>query len=195
MSLTQITEKIRSDAEREAEEIIAKANAKAQNILQRAEEENDSVRTAYTRRFEVESPEVLRRRETVASLDVKKMELQSQRDVINDVYSLALEKLRSLKRDEYLDFCTALLGNAVSTKEETIRVGANEKYIDKAWLDTYNQKYDARLTFAEEPADISGGFILENGRIGVNCSWEMLIQIAQEKFEADVIKRLFKPVG
>lgn len=193
MSLAQITEKIRNDALREAEEILAGANAKAQNIAQRAEEENDSVKTTFARRFEEEKPEILKRREIVAKLDVKKMMLRSRRDVVRDVYSAALAGLRDLERSEYLSFCAALLKAAVATQEEIVRVGAGEKYIDEAWIEDYNQKTGAKLVLSEDTLEgITGGFILENGRISVNCSWEMLIPIAQEKFDADVIKRLFQ---
>lgn len=196
MSLAQITEKIRKDAEREAEEIISKANTQAEEIRRRASEENDALKSSFERRYEAERPEIFRRREVVAGLDVKKTMLQAQRDVINDVYAEALEKLRGLGREEYLDFCARLLNGAVSSKEETIRVGAEEKYIDAEWVESYNRKNGDRLVLAEERAgDISGGFILEDGRIGVNCSWEMLLQIAQEKFEADIIKRLFQSAG
>lgn len=193
MSLAQIIEKVKNDAAREAEEIVAEANAQAENILRRTEEENDAVKSGYARRFEVERPEIFRRREIVANLDVKKMVLQAQRNLVSDVYAVALQKLCGMGRDEYLGFCSALLDGAVTTKEETVRVGSAEKYCDKEWLEAYNQKNGARLVLAEETADIAGGFILENGRIGVNCSWEMLIQMAQEKLEADVIKRLFQP--
>lgn len=195
MSLAQITEKIRSDAGLEAKEIISRANAAAQDILRRAEEEGDSVRSAFARRFDVERPEIFRRREIVASLDVKKMLLRSRRDVIDDVYTAALDKLRRLPKDQYLSFCEALLASAVTTKEEVLCIGADEKYLDKAWLDSYNQRHGSKLTLADEPAGISGGFILENGRVGVNCSWEMLLRMAREKSEADVIRRLFQPAG
>lgn len=196
MSLAQITEKIRKDAEREAEEIIAKANSQAEEIRCRATEENDALKSSFERRYEAERPEIFRRREVVAGLDVKKMMLQAQRDIINDSYAAALEKLRGLGRDEYLGFCAMLLDGAVSSKKETIRVGAGEKHIDAAWIESYNQKNGCAIVLASEKAgDISGGFILEDGRIGVNCSWEMLLQIAQEKFEADIIERLFQSVG
>lgn len=196
MSLAQITEKIRKDAEREAEEIIAKANSQADEIRCRATEENDALKSGFERRYEAERPEIFRRREVVAGLDVKKMMLQAQRNIINDAYAAALEKLRGLGREEYLGFCAMLLNGAVSSKKETIRVGVGEKYIDAAWIESYNQKNECALVLAGEKAgDISGGFILEDGRIGVNCSWEMLLQIAQEKFEADIIERLFQSVG
>lgn len=196
MSLAQITEKIRKDAEREAEEIIAKANAQAEEMRRRASEENDALRSGFERRYEAERPEIFRRREVVAGLDVKKMMLQARRDIINDVYAAALTKLKDLGREEYLDFCATLLNGAVSSGEETIRVGTGEKYIDAAWVASYNEKSGCKLVLSEERVSgISGGFILEDGRIGVNCSWDMLIQIAQEKYEADIIKRLFQPAG
>lgn len=192
MSLAQITEKIINDATREAEAIVDKAKSQAEDIARRTQEENDTVKSSYDRRFELEKPEIFRRREIVANLDVKKMSLQSQRDIIRDVYVIALEKMKGMPKEEYLAFCEALLGNAVSTKEEIVTVGANEKFIDQAWIDEYNKKNGAKLTLADKKADISGGLILTNGKIDVNCSWEMLIKIAQEKFEADVVKRLFK---
>lgn len=196
MSLAQITEKIRKDAEREAEEIIAKANAQAEVIRRRASEENDALKSGFERRYEAERPEIFRRREVVAGLDVKKMMLKARRDVINDVYALALEKFKSLGREEYLGFCAVLLNGAVASGKETVLVGTGEKYIDAACVDSYNQKNGCKLTLAEERlSGISGGFILEDGRIGVNCSWEMLLQIAREKYEADIIKRLFQLVG
>lgn len=196
MSLAQITEKIRKDAEREAEEIIAKANSQAEEIRRRASEECDALKSGFERRYEAERPEIFRRREVVAGLDVKKMMLQAQRDVINDVYAAALENLKGMGREQYLDFCAMLLNAAVSSKEETLRVGAGEKYIDAEWVESYNRKSGSSLVLAEERAGgTSGGFILENGRIGINCSWEMLLQIAQEKYEADIIKRLFQSAG
>jgi len=48
------------------------------------------------------------------------------------------------------------------------------------------------LVFSERKPDIAGGFILTRGRISTNCSWDMLIRIAQEKQESDVVKRLFQ---
>ncbi|NLD04875.1 MAG: hypothetical protein GX672_03120 [Synergistaceae bacterium] len=195
MSLAQITEKIRSDAQREADEVLAKARAKAELTAQRAEEEIDSIKSGFIRRFEVERPEIFRRREIVANLDVKKMMLQSSRNLIQDVYDLSLEKMRMMDRDDYVKLCEALLKCAISTKKEEIQITGKEKYLDQAWLDGFNQENGTELVFSENKPDIAGGFILTRGKIGTNCSWDMLIQIAQEKQESDVVKRLFPPAA
>ncbi len=191
MSLAQITEKIRNDAQKEADEILSKAKAQAGSITSRAEMECAEVKAGFDARFEAERPEIIKRGEIVAGIDVSKMMLRAKRDLIEDVYSGALEKMKALPRDEYLSFCTALLDGGVSTKDEEVVAGADEKYIDPAWIDSYNASHGTKLTLAEEKADISGGFILRRNRISVNCSWEMLLKVSQEKQESDVVKRLF----
>lgn len=191
MSLAQITEKIRSDAQREADEILAKARAKAELITQRADEEIDSIKSGFIRRFEVERPEIFRRREIVANLDVKRMMLQSSRDLIQDVYALSLEKMRMIDREEYVKLCETLLKCAIKSKNEELEVSAEEKYLDQAWLDAFNRENGTNIVFSEKKPEIAGGFILTRGKISTNCSWDMLVQIAQEKHESDVVKRLF----
>lgn len=191
MSLAQITEKIKGDAQKEAAELLAKAKTQAEFITQRADEEKDAIRASFEHRFELERPEIFRRREIVANLDVKKMMLQSSRDLIRDVYGMALDKLGGLDGPEYLALCEALLDKAAVTGDEEVQTGMGEKYLDKAWLDGYNAKKGTKLALSEVRPDIAGGFILTRGKIGINCSWDMLIQLAQEKQESDVVKRLF----
>ena len=178
MSLAQITEKIRNDAQKEADEILAKAKAQAEALTSRADRECAEIQAGFDDRFGAERPEIMKRREIVANIDVSKMMLSAKRELIEDVYRGALEKMN-------------LLDGAVSTKDEQVVVGEDEKYIDGAWLDSYNAGHGTKLAFADERAEISGGFILRRGRISVNCSWEMLLKVSQEKQESDVVKRLF----
>ncbi len=191
MSLAQITEKIRNDAQLEADEILSKAKAQADLISTRAMEENDSIKSAAASRFDAERPEIFRRREIVANLDVKKMMLESRRTLIRDVYAAAIEKMENLDKDTYEALAESLLNASVDTKEEEFLVAEGEKYLSKSWLDSYNAKHGTKLVLSSEKPEIAGGFILKRGRIAINCSWDMLIQMSQEKQESDVVKRLF----
>ncbi|HIT04856.1 MAG TPA: hypothetical protein IAC22_10160 [Candidatus Caccocola faecipullorum] len=191
MSLAQITEKIRNDAQKEADEILSKAKAQAEAITSKAEKECAGIQEGFDERFGAERPEIIKRREIVADIDVSKMMLSAKRELIEDVYRGALEKMKALPKDKYLAFCADLLDGGVTTKDELVVVGDGEKYIDAAWLDSYNASHGTKLALAGEKADIAGGFILRRGRISVNCSWEMLLKVSQEKQESDVVKRLF----
>lgn len=191
MSLAQITEKIERDARAEAEQIIARARAQEAEIKNEMQVEINEIEAAAKLRFDRERPEIYRRREIVAKLDIAKLMLASQRRLIDDVFDTTLDNMRGLGRDEYLGFCGRLLGNAMKTKEEVLEIGKGERYIDAAWLEDFNKKHGAMLTLADSRADISGGFLLHNGRVCVNCSLEMLVQAAREKIEPEVVKRLF----
>ena len=191
MSLAQITEKIRNDAQKEADEILSKAKAQAGSIAAKAEKECSEIQAGFDARFEAERPEIMKRREIVADIDVSKMMLAAKRKLIEDVYSGALNKMKKLSKADYLTLCTNLLNEGIKTKDEEVVVGSGEKYIDAAWIAAYNSTHGTNLSLAAEKVDISGGFILNRGRISVNCSWEMLLKVSQEKQESDVVKRLF----
>ena len=119
------------------------------------------------------------------------MKLQAKRDLIADVYAAALANLAQLPREEYLNFCESLLGEAVSAKNEQLVIGEKEKYIDAKWLAEYNKDHGTELLLSDDKADIAGGFIIVDGRKSIDCSWDMLVKVLQEKQESDVVKRLF----
>ncbi len=47
------------------------------------------------------------------------------------------------------------------------------------------------LTLSEETRDIKGGFIMVDGSVEINCSFEMLIRLQREKLEKEVAQLLF----
>ncbi len=193
MSLAQLTEKIKNDAYREAEEVLAKARSKASEIIEHANKENAAVKESFEKRFEEEMPKHFKRREIVANIDVKKRKLLSKRTLIQDVFDEALNKMKAFNKEDYLELCNSLLKKSVVTGDEEVLIGENEKFVDEAWINAYNKKNNTNLILSKEIANISGGFILKRDKIRTNCSWDMLIQVAQEKKESEVVKRLFPP--
>jgi V/A-type H+-transporting ATPase subunit E len=191
MSLAQITERIESDARAEAERILERAREQEAEIRRSAEAEVKQLDEAAKDRFERERPEIFRRRDIVARLDVHKIHLDAQRRLINDVFSEALKRLADLERGKYLEFCGRLLKEAVSSGDEVMEISENEKYLGPGWLDEFNKTNGTGITLSEKRHDFSGGFLLNKGRICVNCSWEMLMQAAQERLENEVVHRLF----
>ena len=47
------------------------------------------------------------------------------------------------------------------------------------------------ITLSEETRDMRGGFVLVDGNVETNCTFEMLIRLQREKLERDVAKALF----
>lgn len=191
MSLAEIKTKIEADARAEAQAILDKARDQADRIRAEVDEQILKIEKTYGDRFAKEQPEILRRREIVAGLDVKKNELGVKQKAISNSFDGAVEQLKALPSEKAVAFIENLLGKAVQTGKETIFVGEDEKLITKKWVAEYNERKKTSLLLSGEPRDISGGFILADGDIETNCSWDMLVRWIRDDIEADVVQRLF----
>lgn len=191
MSLAEIKTKIEADARAEAQAILDKARDQADRIRAEVDEQILKIEKTYGDRFAKEQPEILRRREIVAGLDVKKNELGVKQKAISNSFDGAVEQLKALPSEKAAAFFENLLSKAVQTGKETIFVGEEEKLITKEWVAEYNQRKKTSLLLSEEPRDISGGLILADGDIETNCSWDMLVRWIRDDIEADVVQRLF----
>ncbi|HQF92082.1 MAG TPA: V-type ATP synthase subunit E family protein [Synergistaceae bacterium] len=191
MALADIKKKIETEARQEAGKLLQRAREEADAILAEADLQAEKMRQSYERRLQEEEPEVLRRRRIVADMDVQRLELGARREVIGKTFETALGALRALPAEKYEAFVTALLENAMITKSEEVLVGRKEKVVTAAWLEKFNKAHDASLTLSSEKLDGSGGFVLSQGRVDVNCTFDMLVHSLTEDLEADVVERLF----
>lgn len=191
MSLAEIKKKIETEAREEGGRILDKARSLVASINEEMNGEIKKIEQGYEDRFRKEQPEMLRRREIVAGLDVKKIELGVKQDAISEALVGALSQLGSLQKDKYLNFVGTLLAEAVETGEEEVLVSESEKFVTSEWIAEYNAKTGKKLTLGKEKRPITGGFILKQGDIETNCSWDMLIRWIRDDIEADVVKRLF----
>ena len=191
MALADIKKKIETEARQEAGKLLQRAREEADAILAEADLQAEKMRQSYERRLQEEEPEVLRRRRIVADMDVQRLELGARREVIGKTFETALGVLRALPAEKYEAFVTALLENAMITKSEEVLVGRKEKVVTAAWLEKFNKAHDASLTLSSEKLNEAGGFVLSQGRVDVNCTFDMLVHSLTEDLEADVVERLF----
>ena len=192
MALADITAKIEADAKQQAEEHRAKAQEQIRSLKTATEREIRELEASFDDRFQKERPEILRRRETVAKLDVRREKLNARRAAIARCFDEALRSLLSQDRDTIARLTEVLLLEAAETGDETVHVGPQEKVLDEAWLQDFNSRHGKRHSLCpERDVRIRGGFLLARDRVQTNCTWEMLLRTFQEDREADVVKQLF----
>jgi V/A-type H+-transporting ATPase subunit E len=191
MSLADIKAKINAEAQAQIKAIEAENDARLSAVNKQSDGDVKSIQASYKDRFAKEEPEILKRRQIVAGLDASKVDLGVKQRLIGEAFEGALRKLTELPHDEYLSFVHTLMEKAVVTGEEILLVGKNERNIDGAWLDSYNASHSTRLSFSGDRLPISGGFVLRNGKIDINCSWDMLVGDIRPEIEPEVVKRLF----
>ena len=105
----KIIQKILSEADEKINEITLKANTVVNEKIKEAEDWAKDYTDAQTLLLSKETEEIVSRRLTVADLDVRKALLEAKSKVIDKTFSLALEKLLSLSKKEYLAFVEKLL--------------------------------------------------------------------------------------
>ena len=191
MALADIKAKIKADSQAQIKAIEAENDEKVREISRKVNAEIKEVQDSYAARLGKEEPEVLRRREIVAELDAKRIDLGVRQKLVGEAFDASLKQMVEMAPDKYVKFADKLMAQAVSTGKEVVFVGKNEKHLDQRWIDGYNASHNTTLTLSAERLPISGGFILRNDRIDTNCSWDMLLTDARADIETEVVKRLF----
>ena len=191
MGLSDIKKKIEAEAQEEIKGILSKAESEVVRLKEDTKNKVDETKKLYSERFEKERPEILRRREIVANLDVARIQLGKKQTLIGKSFDDALTLLAGMPSDRYLGFVSNLLKKAVETGKEVMLVGGGENKITQDWLNEYNNQNNTQLTLSNDRLPISGGFILKNDRIDTNCSFDMLVKWIRDDIETDVVTKLF----
>ena len=191
MALADIKAKIKADSQAQIKAIEAENDEKVREISRKVNAEIKEIQDSYNVRLSKEEPEVLRRREIVAELDAKRIDLGVRQKLVGEAFEASLKQMVEMAPDKYVKFADKLMAQAVSTGHEVVFVGKNEKHLDQRWIDGYNASHNTSLTLSSEKLPISGGFVLRNERIDTNCSWEMLLTDTRADIETEVVKRLF----
>lgn len=191
MSLQDIKKKIEAEAQQEAKEIIERAKKEAEKIKEQAEEEIKRIKDQYDKKLSAEKPEIFRRKKVVASLEIKKMELGSQRHLVDLAFSKAIEQLSNMDKEKYSQFMTVLLEKASGDGRGTLLVGEGENIITEEWVESFNKSHKASIVLDKEHVKTAGGFILNKDKVDVNCTFEALVKSLREDIEVDVFDKLF----
>jgi len=131
----------------------------------------------------------------VYGLELRKDLLKAKRDALDTAYDKALEELLNLPKEQYLAHIKKLILTNISTGKETVLTSENEKYIDKAFLDGVNSALNgsgkAGMLSLAKTSEVKSGFILQEGGLVVDCSFEMVVKALRETTETQAANILF----
>lgn len=190
--IEKIIDRISGDAQAEIDAILNEARAQAAEITAK-----------YEAQAKVEADEVLARgkraaaeREerlvSVAQLECRKGLLAAKQEVIDATFQLALKKLLDLPQEECVALLTDLAVQAAPNgKGKLIFSQVDRARVGKAVVMAANEKLNGSMTLAEETRPMSGGFILSDGAVEVNCSFETLVRLQKAELTGKVTGVLF----
>ncbi|MGL4563107.1 MAG: V-type ATP synthase subunit E [Brevinema sp.] len=190
MALEDIQKKIVADAEAEKEKLLAEAEKQAEKILEEGqnlvkEYKEEQAKKAQSLAENIERGLIIDARSTLANKI-----LAHKRAKINHVFDQA--KKEFCESSEYPNLMKSLVLRAVTSKQEIIILGKDEKLLNDQWLAEVNQACGGHLSFAKEAGHFVGGVRLQDGHSSVNITFDTLLDLLRSDTEKDIADILFR---
>lgn len=192
--IEKIIDRISSDAQREIDDVLAQARAEAAALTAQYQAQAQAEADEILARGEKAAAERGDRLASVAQLECRKGVLAAKQEVIEEAFQLAMHKLTQLPQEEYVTLLADLAAQAAAKGNETLIFSvADRARVGKAVVVAANQKLGDRgqLTLSQETRPMQGGFILSDGRVEVNCTFETLVRLQRGALSTQVADVLF----
>ena len=180
-----IIDKILADANAEAVEILAKAKASADEVIEKAKLKADKETAASMVIAKEEADKAEAKEISSKEMLAKKMLLQEKQSLISEVIDEAKKKLSSLTETEYKVILIAMLEKAGVEKDSEIVLSKEDNINFSKELSKRGYK------ISDEVREIQGGFVVKNGDIEYNYSFESIISVEKEDIEQLTAQILF----
>ena len=193
--IEKIIEKIISDAKTDAKATEQQTQVQIDVIKKRHDDEANSQIAEIKKEAEQKSMQYKQRSQTMADLEKRRNSLAIKRELVEEAFVEAAQKLKQMDGNYYVEFVEKVIVSLEEIEGEII-VGEKDKYINQAIIDNaikmLSQKgINSKITLSKQKANFDGGFILKNGRIETNCTFDMLVSTAKRDLEQEVASILF----
>ena len=193
--IEKITARIQEDSQKEIDAILAEARAQADAITTKARAEAQAVGDEVVAQGKKAAAEREDRLASTAQMECRKAMLAAKQEVIEEAFQRAHKQLLTLPTDKYIGLLSNLAVQAsVTGKEKLIFSPSDRAQLGKAVVMAANEKLGGTgmLTLAEETRPMDGGFILSDGAVEVNCTFDTLIRLQRGALSGEVAKVLFE---
>lgn len=187
----KIIDKILSDAKHDAGEMLSEALKKAEALVAAKQAEADAEYDLSVEEARKAGEEVVRRRLTVADLEVKKLLLSAKKQAVDEAFEESLKKLLALPKEEY----TALVGSMIASAADdgdVVVISENDKNVlTKAVFDKISAKIGKKLTLSDTFGNFKGGVMLLGKGVDKNLTFEFELALLRDEVEPEVAKIMF----
>ena len=196
--IEKITNEINLEAEKEAAGIIADAERAANALKEKAEKEagefSDAANERIDRRVAAERKKIVSQCEQIEKLRL----LKAKQEIIEDTLQSAKEEMLALDDKAYFDNILKLLEKAVQKDKGFMSLNKKDmdripQYFEKS-INAVATANGGTLELAEDPVNITGGFLLKYGNIEINSSIDAIFEERKEELVDIVNNVLFGTV-
>ena len=191
--ITKLTGKILQEAQDYRKEVAASAHEEAERIARQYEAQAKTEAEAIIAAAERQAEAIHRRAQSQAGIQERNMKLTTRRQMIDQAFARAEQKLLELPEEKLCNFLTNMVLRA-QTSDAQLIWNKGDLALARKVVASVNDKNMARgmkLTLADEQGNFEGGFILRQGSIETNCTFPVLIMAVVDELETPVAKILF----
>ena len=172
-----IIDKIIAEAEAAAKASLAKGQKEADAILMAAQEKVNRELDAFDRTAQAEAEKAAAKEVSGAQMKAKKAILETKQEILAETIAEAEKRLLSLEDAEY----ARVIGGMLKKLDRSLGTEILVSQKDAARLAAVIKENG--FTLSDRAADISGGFIVKNGDIEYNYSFESIITVEKEEIQ------------
>ena len=180
-----IIDKIIAEAEEAAKATLARGQKEVDAILKAAQDKVDKEMDVFDRNAQAEAEKAASKEISGAEMQAKKTILEAKQNILAEVIAEAEKRLLSLEDAEYAKVIGGMLERLDKSLGTEIIVSAKDNSRLAAVV------AEKGFVLSEKTADISGGFIVKNGDIEYNYSFESIITVEKEEIQQIAAKILF----
>jgi V/A-type H+-transporting ATPase subunit E len=193
MSIEKITANILKDAKENAQTVIMNAEKTKLDIINNAMNEAEAIKKTALEKAEKEAESLKSRKVSAAELQKRKMMLTAKQEAIKKSFDEALNKLKSMPEDKYVDFLTKEISKIPYNEGLIILNKRDREKIGEKLVKAVNENLKAeKFKLSNETINSNGGFILRSGSVEINSTFETLLDSIRDELTNEVANALFK---
>lgn len=193
--IEKITGRILQQADQEAEEIHSRTRDQVAEIAAGYDGLCREARRELLEKARETAQEQQRRLQRTLALERRKALLEEKQEMIDAVFQEVAAQLQSLSGPERTEVLTRLALRTAQGGEALVLNPADRETIGPTLVREISRRMaDAGkegVTLSSETREIMGGFILTQGLVEQNCSYEVLLRSYREELALEVSRILF----
>ena len=183
---------IRSQAQQQADKVLAEAQSQAEAILQQAQQQTEEIAKKAQQKAQNEAVESEKRAHSAAQLAAKQSILQEKQALIGQVLEAAKKALLALPEEDYFKLLLQMVQRYAQEGEGELILSANDLARMPKSFPRELAKVRKELKLSKQTADMNGGFLLVYGGIEMNCGFDALFAAAEDDMRDRAHEILFE---
>jgi V/A-type H+-transporting ATPase subunit E len=205
MSIEKITSTILDEAKEVEREALKEARQQCDQIIEEAQKKAQAHMEAMVKKGHEEKEKIILRRQSVASIDSKKVLLEKKQEIIKECFDESITRITNLPREEYINYLVQVGINSemygglltFNEKERTTIAPEVIKRLNEATEEKRLEKYGERpysesFTLNEVSEPITGGFWIRYRLTYADNTVGTQVDFARTEMAAEVSRMLFE---